>query len=575
MGKISYLIEKYVFGFKNINKMAPLLFMANVAAHAHRIVIFAVQSYIPELVTITVLFALSLASYILLERLVKNTFYLALFVPLAFMLYKAIFAVIFSDSVFFIFAICATIASLSYLNPRGMGYYLIFSYVTYCVLMFVFDISLLTQQNVEIGYDDYHLFFSLFLNMVLYAFSHSFSKLLSQHKESERTAIEGSKVKSEFLSRMSHEIRTPLNAIINLNRSVLRKSDLQDDVKSKLKIIDTSSNYLLYLVNDILDFSKIEEGEVEIIESEYFFKDLIRDAANIIRENFKDSSINFDVNMNPSLMKTKLYGDRVKVNQVILNILTNAFKYTQSKGSEGFVQFSTDIKEWNGDEVHVEFRIKDNGIGMSEQNLKELYVAFKRFNLEINSSIEGVGLGLAITHRVLEVMGGTIDITSKENVGTEVVMALWQRSIKEENPEKTEHERQAEEKSSIVVLENISALVVDDIESNLVVAEDLLSEFGVTVETCQSGLEALKMLSEGRRFDIIFLDYFMPHMNGLEALERMKKLFAEKNIKIPVIALTANTIVGVRENLLNEGFDGFLAKPIDYMEMQKILYEFR
>ena len=386
-------------------------------------------------------------------------------------------------------------------------------------------------------------------------------------REAKNIAEQANRAKSDFLANMSHEIRTPINAIMGMNEMVLRES--KDEMIRDYAInIQSASKTLLSLINDILDFSKIEAGKMEIIPATYDTALFLNDVINMIDIKAKQKQLDFRVDIDSSI-PSMLYGDEVRNRQIIVNLLNNAVKYTK----QGYVKLSVSaIRE--ADSVTLRMQVSDSGIGIKEEDLNKLFEGFQRLDLEQNRNIEGTGLGLAITQKLVEQMKGRMDVSSIYGQGSVFTVYLPQE-IRDEKPvgDFRQHleavaKKQAEYKESFVA-PDAKVLVVDDNEMNLAVVKALLKKTKVQVTTCTGGKECLEIAAK-EYFDIILLDHMMPEMDGIETLHRLKE-GENKCSSVPVIALTANAIVGAKAEYINAGFADYLSKPIEGDSLEKML----
>ena len=389
-------------------------------------------------------------------------------------------------------------------------------------------------------------------------------------QKSADAAIQAGKAKSQFLAQMSHEIRTPINAVLGMNEMILRESD-DPDILDYASNIQSAGRTLLSLINSILDFSKIEDGKMEIIPVKYDIAEMVNNLVNSIAERAKAKSLAVNVDVDEKIPSVMM-GDDVRITQVIMNLLTNAVKYTEA----GSVTLTIKNAEQTGDSVILDVEVKDTGIGIKEEDMDKLFISFERIEEKRNRNIEGTGLGMSIVSKLLNMMDSKLEVNSVYGKGSSFSFRLKQ-GIVDDTPignytERIEkHEAQAEKKETLCA-KQARVIVTDDNEMNLKVAKSLLKLNGIVPDLCTSGAECLEKLKENR-YDIIFLDHMMPKMDGIETLARMK----EENL-LPadtrVIALTANAVVGAKEKYLASGFDDYLSKPIEIAMLEEMLKKY-
>ncbi|MBQ2935226.1 MAG: response regulator [Lachnospiraceae bacterium] len=385
-------------------------------------------------------------------------------------------------------------------------------------------------------------------------------------------AEKANRAKNDFLANMSHEIRTPINAITGMNEMIIRES-AEKDIRKYALDIKYASQTLLSLINDILDFSRIESGKMEIIEDNYEVAYLLRDAINMIRARAKKKGLQFNISIDSNMPKI-LYGDAVKVKQILSNILSNAVKYTK----RGSVHLTADSNVQEDGTVILRMSVKDTGIGIKEEDIPLLFEGFERLNIKENRSIEGTGLGLAIIDRLTKRMNGKITVESVYGEGSTFTVYLPQKLIDATPLGDFEENYLKDRKDAMVYHESFTApeakiLVVDDNEINLSVARSLLKKTQMQITDCKSGAECLSLMKK-EQYDVILLDHMMPEMDGIETLKRSKEMEDNLCSETPVIALTANAMSGVREMYLNEGFDDYLSKPIEGKALETMLMKY-
>ena len=390
------------------------------------------------------------------------------------------------------------------------------------------------------------------------------------------------RAKSRFLSTMSHEIRTPMNAIIGLTQIGLLKGGLSAEYTGTLEKIHHSGSSLLSIINDLLDMSKIETGKMELNPVEYDITGLIHDTVqlNIVRIASGPIEFKLDIDENIPL---RLIGDELRIKQILNNLLSNAIKYTETghvKLSLSFLRQASDIKA--GDDVDICFTIEDTGQGMKAEALEKLFTEeYLRFNIETNRASEGSGIGLRIVKNLVDLMEGTIEVKSEYERGSIFTVVIRQKAksheiIGEELSQKLRNFTFAGEKpeANLVIPHEAmpygKVLVVDDVETNLYVAEGLLSPYSLQVDTAMSGNAAIEKLADGKSYDVIFMDHMMPIMDGIETT----KILRITGYEGPIIALTANALVGNAEMFKQNGFDDFISKPIDVRKLNSLLNKY-
>ena len=402
-------------------------------------------------------------------------------------------------------------------------------------------------------------------------------------------AERASEAKSEFLANMSHEIRTPINAVIGMNEMILREAleareMLPDTREEILKILDdisiysgnikSAGNSLLSVINDILDFSKIEAGKLEIVNSEYQLGSVLNDVCNMITFRAKAKDLKFNVSVDETLPES-LYGDEVRIRQVITNILNNAVKYTKEGSVTLTVKGESDPADPEGS-MDLTVSVKDTGIGIKEEDIKKLFGKFERMDLKTNSNIEGTGLGLAITKNLLSLMNGSINVESIYGKGSEFTVKIPQKIVSaaplgnfRERFEKSI--RETKSRRTTFKAPGATILVVDDTRMNLKVVTNLLKKSEIKIDTALSGRDSIQ-LARQKVYDVILMDQRMPEMDGTTALKEIRK--KGLNTETPVICLTADAISGAKERYIAEGFSDYLTKPVDGTELETMLKRF-
>ncbi len=387
-------------------------------------------------------------------------------------------------------------------------------------------------------------------------------KMIEQLNLAKDAAEKANHAKTEFLSNMSHEIRTPLNAIVGFSECMLEAKDLSEETKGFAQDIVDASNNLLEIVNGILDISKIEANKMEIVPKEYNPREVFNSLSKLIIPRIGEKPIEYNMILSEDLPGV-LKGDIAKVKQIILNILTNAAKYTD----KGEITFNVNcINRMESNKCLLYISVKDTGRGIKKEDIDKLFNKFERLEADKNTTVEGTGLGLAITKSLTEMMGGRINVVSKYNEGSTFRVYLEQEIVSMEIPESSSEEIEID--YSAITGKKI--LIVDDSKINLKVACQILKPYNFNVVTADSGFEALSLAKE-QTFDLILMDIMMPKMNGVETLRQLKEI---EGFNIPVIALTADAIEGTDEKYKSAGFNDYLSKPIDRYLLNKVLNKF-
>lgn len=387
-------------------------------------------------------------------------------------------------------------------------------------------------------------------------------KMIKALNAAKDQAEKANRAKTDFLSNMSHEIRTPLNAIVGFSECMLDSNDLKETKEYAGDIVDASKQ-LLEIVNGILDISKIEVNKVEIIPKNYNPREVFDGLRKLILPRIKEKPIEFKMNFSPDLPGI-LRGDVSKVKQVILNILTNAAKYTD----KGEIIFNVNcINRLDTKTCLMYISVKDTGRGIKKDKLETIFGKFERIDEDKNTTTEGTGLGLAITKGLVDLMGGRITVFSKYGEGSTFRVYLEQEIINMEIPQK---ENNDDEEIIYYNYNNKKVLIVDDSKINLKVAETLMKPYNFNIDTAINGLEAIEKVNN-QKYDLIFMDIMMPKMNGVETLYKLRE---HEDFTTPVIALTADAIEGTDEKYLNMGFNSYLSKPIDRKLLNKVINKY-
>lgn len=410
------------------------------------------------------------------------------------------------------------------------------------------------------------------VNLVINSLLRWQSKTNDELREVADDAIRAEKAKLQFLSNISHELRTPINAVLGMNEMILRECR-DDQLRSYATNIQASGKTLLFLINDILDMSKIESGKMNVVPVNYEPGELIFDLWSVIFLRAQEKGLSLSFWLNEDMPKV-LFGDDVRIKQIVTNILTNAVKYTHKGGIELRMSYANAGFKM----VSLVISVRDTGIGIKKEDMNKLFESFQRLEEEKNRNIEGAGLGMSITMSLLKQMGGNMQVESEYQKGSTFTVTIPQRVIdgtptgdfETVKSRQQQHEQDHTGVHKAFEAPNAHVLVVDDNDMNLTVVKALLNRTKIRVSTASSGQQCLEMVQK-EPYHIIFMDHMMPEMDGIETLHEIKKLSDFPNEKTPVIALTANALAGAKEEYLREGFTDFLTKPIDSDLLERMI----
>jgi signal transduction histidine kinase len=410
--------------------------------------------------------------------------------------------------------------------------------------------------------------------------------------EARETALAASRSKSSFLANMSHEIRTPLNVIIGLTDLILDDNQLSGYVLENLIKISSAGNTLLSIVNDILDISKIESGKLSLMPAEYYLPSLLNDITTFVTVRLSERAIDFQLNISSELPRI-LYGDELRVKQIMNNLLSNAIKHTLTGGTIDLTvkcseEIPTDITDAefsadNNKNVLMEIIVSDTGSGIREEDMKKLFMDYYQIDSLANRSYRGTGLGLSITKKLVEMMDGEVSVQSEFGEGSTFRILIKQGYVSDEKIGETTAEglrrfqysddkQDAMKKLVRIDLSHAKVLIVDDMQTNLDVAEGLLRKYKMQVDCVTNGLDAIVKIKLGEpHYDAIFMDHMMPGMDGLDTTDAIRSLDTDYARKIPIIALTANAIQDTRNIFYEHDFQDFISKPINIIELDSLV----
>lgn len=396
------------------------------------------------------------------------------------------------------------------------------------------------------------------------------SILIEKLDEEKKRADAANNAKTAFVANMSHEIRTPINSVLGMNEMIMRESKEQN-IKQYASDIQAAAQALLGIINDILDIAKIETGKMEIIPVNYNLRDFLYNVVNMMSIKAQSKDLELEVIVD-STLPNQLEGDDIRVRQIVVNLLNNAVKYTHN----GKVTLCVTKERWENDTVFMKYEIKDTGIGIKEEDIKKLFVAFERIEEKRNRNIEGTGLGINICVQLLEMMKSSLHVESEYGKGSTFSFVLEQKVNSEEVigefDMKKKRELELSKYQAVFTAPDAKILVVDDNAMNRKVFCNLLKETKIKVDEANNGEKCLQLVKENK-YDLIFMDHMMPGMDGIETLHTMKDMPENLCIDVPVIILTANAVIGAKENYLKEGFDAFLSKPVEPNKLETMIFE--
>ncbi len=586
LGRSIFVGERYEKSMKSIAKMSLIVALAGFIMFIMNV---AASQYLTSLTSVAFLLT-GVADYFCtgVSEHRKDAMVITIVMVLSVMTYNVLFV---SNGFAFLWTILVPL-TVSYLFSVRAGILVSFYFsVLYAVLFWTPLRSLVEAHYPKIILDRFpilYLFLFITTSFVMIQYHRSVLDQIDYAEQLEKAreaADRANRAKSDFLAEMSHEIRTPINAVLGMNEMIRRESGAGAEELSGEKQeeafrnisgyagnIEEAGTNLLSIINDILDFSKIEAGRLKLVENNYELSQLLGDVSNMISFRAREKGLEYRLAADESIPE-HLYGDKVRVRQIITNLLSNAFKYTErgsirlEVGAEGD-RFSA------GDTITLKITVRDTGIGIREEDIRKLFTKFQRVDLQKNSTVEGTGLGLAITWNLLNMMGGTISVESVYGEGSAFTVTVPQKVVSGEPlgniPGGEQISRHDSSCGESFRAPDARLLVVDDTRMNLAVTAGLLKKTEMRIDTAQSGPEALEK-AKGTAYDVILMDQRMPGMDGVETLKRIREAEGGLNRETPVICMTADAIIGAKERYTGAGFTDYLPKPVNGEALERTI----
>lgn len=464
----------------------------------------------------------------------------------------------------------APIFSCLYFDPVFTGQISCLSYIVMAVAVYVnsatkYEVAYMGRSRMTI-FTAYLLGFTIeyiIINLILYFLVKQAKKLMEERYSAE----EENRLKSRFLSSMSHEIRTPMNAIIGMSEVALRQN-MSDELRKYITVIKSSSTGLLEIINDILDLSRIKEGKINIVIDTYNSRELADDMIAIVNARNLDHKVPIYYHIQDN-MPPVMEGDAVRIKQVMLNLASNAIKYTDS----GQIDIYMNCEELQDGYANLTYTVKDTGQGIRTEDIDKLFTMYTQFNIEKNYEKEGAGIGLAISKSFVELMNGTIHVTSKYQEGSTFSFTIPQKIASGSKSVIDQEQDDADNQSYWFTTKNVRVLLVDDNDLNREVEKAMLEPLALIIDEAANGIEAINMAKE-TPYDLIFMDSHMPMMDGEEATRNIRRSDDCINQNVPIIAVTADAISGVRERLLSSGMNDYIVKPFKIQQICELIRKY-